>query len=311
LFFILAGVTFSPRGGFVSFTRRKLKTLILPYYVFSLYFIAKPLAVLLFPFLADALRTAHDYGDARTQLFDVVIMGNGLWFLMALFVGELVCFAVLNALGRLAAPAKISATALAGMTLIAGVYLSKDGVLPSPTLPFQLVPGIQAGGFLLIGYACRNSLLSPPRFSLAWCLACVSVFFLSAVAIEYGHIDKNGLWVVRTLASVSGAFWVIFLSRALQRDRLLSALGRDSLVLYAVNALSLNIVKLLFFTVLSVDARNWSTFGQLLMGLFATSCAMALMVALNSIVQRRFPWAIGKQRSRRDDDQRSLDRPVS
>jgi hypothetical protein len=83
------------------------------------------------------------------------------------------------------------------------------------------------------------------------------------------------------------------------------------LVLYAVNALSLNIVKLLFFTVLSVDARNWSTFGQLLMGLFATSCAMALMVALNSIVQRRFPWAIGKQRSRRDDDQRSLDRPVS
>jgi fucose 4-O-acetylase-like acetyltransferase len=162
LFFILAGVTFSPRGGFVSFTRRKLKTLILPYYVFSLYFIAKPLAVLLFPFLADALRTAHDYGDARTQLFDVVIMGNGLWFLMALFVGELVCFAVLNALGRLAAPAKISATALAGMTLIAGVYLSKDGVLPSPTLPFQLVPGIQAGGFLLIGYACRNSLLSPP-----------------------------------------------------------------------------------------------------------------------------------------------------
>lgn len=66
---------------------RKAKTLLVPYYVFSLYFLAKPFAILLIPSMRAAFQTSHDYGIAH-QFLDVLVMGNGLWFLMAFFVGE-------------------------------------------------------------------------------------------------------------------------------------------------------------------------------------------------------------------------------
>lgn len=87
LFFLLGGLTFSRRGGFKAFLARKAKTLLVPYYVFSLYFLAKPFAILLIPSMRATFQTSHDYGIAH-QFLDVLVMGNGLWFLMAFFVGE-------------------------------------------------------------------------------------------------------------------------------------------------------------------------------------------------------------------------------
>lgn len=81
------GLTFSRRGGFKAFLARKAKTLLVPYYVFSLYFLAKPFAILLIPSMRATFQTSHDYGIAH-QFLDVLVMGNGLWFLMAFFVGE-------------------------------------------------------------------------------------------------------------------------------------------------------------------------------------------------------------------------------
>lgn len=81
------GLTFSRRGGFKAFLARKAKTLLVPYYVFSLYFLAKPFAILLIPSMRATFQTSHDYGITH-QFLDVLIMGNGLWFLMAFFVGE-------------------------------------------------------------------------------------------------------------------------------------------------------------------------------------------------------------------------------
>ena len=92
LFYFLGGLTFSRRGGFKAFLVRKAKTLLIPYYIFSLYFIAKPLAVILIPSLSNTFHSSHDYGNAGRQVFNVLIMGDGLWFLMAFFVGELLMY---------------------------------------------------------------------------------------------------------------------------------------------------------------------------------------------------------------------------
>ena len=92
LFYFLGGLTFSRRGGFKAFLARKAKTLLIHYYIFSLYFIAKPLAVILIPSLSSTFHSSHDYGNAGHQLFKVLIMGDGLWFLMAFFVGEIVMY---------------------------------------------------------------------------------------------------------------------------------------------------------------------------------------------------------------------------
>lgn len=75
LFFLLGGLTFSRRGGFKAFLARKAKTLLVPYYVFSLYFLAKPFAILLIPSMRATFQTSHDYGIAH-QFLDVLVMGQ-------------------------------------------------------------------------------------------------------------------------------------------------------------------------------------------------------------------------------------------
>lgn len=87
LFYLLGGLTFSMRGGFRSFLIRKARTQLIPYYVFSLYFLAKPIAILLIPSMRSTFQTQHNYNLVH-QFIDVLIMGNGLWFLMAFFIGE-------------------------------------------------------------------------------------------------------------------------------------------------------------------------------------------------------------------------------
>ena len=143
LFFLLGGMTFSMRGGFRQFLMRKIKTLLVPYYIFSLYFLAKPFAVLLVPKLRAELNAGRSYSSIGKQFIDVLIMGEGLWFLMAFFVGELLMYAVATVANR-----KEQCWLLIIITgLIAIiVYSLYHDVLSLPKLPFQLDPGVQVLG---------------------------------------------------------------------------------------------------------------------------------------------------------------------
>lgn len=82
----------------------------------------------------------------------------------------------------------------------------------------------------------------------------------------------------------------------IREQSLLARVGRDSLVFYAVNALSLNIGKIVVFKLLHIDATHWIYVGQLIMGIVTTAFAMLIMFLINLVVQRYFWWSIGKNR---------------
>ena len=142
------GLTFSRRGGFKAFLARKAKTLLVPYYVFSLYFLAKPFAILLIPSMRAAFQTSHDYGIAH-QFLDVLVMGNGLWFLMAFFVGECLMYGLtsLTDNGRVLA-------AIGMASVILSTFVSSQ--TGWPTLPFQIVAGVKAAGYMCVGYVLKE-----------------------------------------------------------------------------------------------------------------------------------------------------------
>ena len=79
LFFILGGLTFSAKRSFRQFLVRKIRTLLIPYYFFSLYFLAKPIAILAIPSLASTFQTDHNY-DLAHQFYDVLIGGDNARF---------------------------------------------------------------------------------------------------------------------------------------------------------------------------------------------------------------------------------------
>ena len=123
----------------MAFLARKAKTLLVPYYVFSLYFLAKPFAILLIPAMRAAFQTSHDYGIAH-QFLDVLVMGNGLWFLMAFFVGECLMYGLTS----LTDDGRVLAAIGMAFVILSTFVSSQTGW---PALPFQIVAGVKAAGF--------------------------------------------------------------------------------------------------------------------------------------------------------------------
>lgn len=187
LFYFLGGLTFSRRGGFKAFLVRKAKTLLLPYFIFSLYFVAKPLAVILVPSLSTVFRSSHDYGSAGRQIFGVFIMGKGLWFLMAFFVAEVIMYGVTTALWD----ESHRGVLLFGLTVIVLSFLNGSGLFPTVVLPFQIIKGIEIAGFMAVGLVSREVLLSISRSRAA--AVAVPLVALCAITAVFA-INFKVLW---------------------------------------------------------------------------------------------------------------------
>lgn len=290
LFFLLGGLTFSRRGGFKAFLARKAKTLLVPYYVFSLYFLAKPFAILLIPSMRATFQTSHDYGITH-QFLDVLIMGNGLWFLMAFFVGECLMYGLTS----LTDDGRVLAAIGMAFVILSTFVSSQTGW---PALPFQIAAGVKAAGYMCVGYVLKEWLKAIPRGRAGVSSACAAVVFLTlAVPAVVGIVpDGPALLAASVAAAFLGTFAVIWLCIAVGSCRMLAYIGRYSLVYYALNALTLNLVKIGLFRVIGIDVASTPWFSQLLAGLAATALALVILTIANLFVQRWMWWAIGKKR---------------
>lgn len=288
LFYLLGGLTFSMRDGFKLFVIRKIKTLLIPYYIFSLYFLAKPFAILLIPTLRTTFQTNHDYGIAH-QLYEVLIAGNGLWFLMAFFVGEVIMYGLVTFVGK-----RSNALIAIGALLTVGSFC-RSAYLPDFQLPFQLLAGIEAAGFMCFGFVLRNWFRRIPRKQALWmCLIDMILFSVIAAAVAENNVPNIIYWAALLLAAFSGGIAIILPCIALRSNKIFASIGRDSLVYYALNALTLNIVKAGVFRVLHINATSWHFMFQLGTGIAVTALALALLYMENLFIQRYMWWAIGK-----------------
>lgn len=294
LFFILGGLTFSAKRPFRQFLVRKIRTLLIPYYFFSLYFLAKPIAILAIPSLASTFQTDHNY-DLAHQFYDVLIDGNGLWFLMAFFVAEIMTYGIVKVIAS-----STSQIAL-GVILIVGTYFWIGFDMPNP-LPFQILKGIQITGFFLVVHALRNSILTISKRTAGLAVAPFLVLLVACHLLLLQFERWNATtWLnvlITIIAAFAGGVTVIAISIVISHSTLLSKIGKDSLVYYALNALTLNIVKLLIFRILGIDATSFSFAIQLLTGCIITILSLMLLSIENAIIQRWFWWMIGKQNTR-------------
>ncbi|KFI73925.1 Acyltransferase [Bifidobacterium minimum] len=150
---------------------------------------------------------------------------------------------------------------------------------------------------MAVGLVCRQALLSVTRPRAAsMAIPLIALYVVVAVSAVHFTVPEGMLWVVRMIAAISGAVGFTMLCIVVGEQPVLARVGRDSLVFYAVNALSLNVGKLVIFKLLDIDAVHWGYVGQLAMGLATTAFAMLVMLLIDLVVQRYFWWSIGKDR---------------
>lgn len=281
LFFFLGGFTLSNRRRLGDFLLQRIRTLIVPYYLFSVYFLAKPIAMLAIPSLSHELQ-AHEQ-DVWSVFYDVLIRGNGLWFLWAYFWGSLIGYLISKHVHR------DSMRAGLGVLLIL-IYEAASLQWNIAQLPLQLGKGILAAGFILLGLGMKKVVLSVTRshgvvLALVFCAA----FGLS---LAISGADPWG----PLMSMILGVFMATSFSITVGNWGVLASIGRSSIVYYALNAVVLNFSKVLFFRLLAVDATEFDYLEQLVLGLSITAFSLVVLALLNRFVRRWFWWSIGAKK---------------
>ncbi len=295
LFFFLGGLTFSSRRQFPDFLKVKAKTLLIPYYIFSLYFIAKPIAVLLIPSLGASMQANHDYSNIGLQLYDVLINGSGLWFLWAYFIGELVAYP-LDRWFTTKYQYLVSGFLLIAVSILFGKCL------PGVTLPFQIVSGVEVAGFILLGIACKQTqtLQTFTNRSLIWALFIIVLAAFRTIAFPALSFSTKPWGVlISALAMFLGVAAGVLLSMAIMKNAVLEYIGRHSLSFYVVNAITLNIGKIVFFKLLHIDGTQANIAMQWVYGILLTIFCLGLLALEDIIIRALIPWSLGIKRQKR------------
>lgn len=285
-FFLLGGLTFRRAQQWHSFVVKKIKTLLVPYLFFSLYFLAK----------AAVTAGGTDVVSAvMTSVIDVYIFGHGLWFLAAYFVGELIAYVILDVVH-----CDGVACVAVGLILYVLSFVCFDVIdvylLPMP--PFELVNGCKAAGLICVGSSLRPLL---PATRPSGTLFPVLALFLSAIAFGVSGVQALSdaivipRWFAEAIAALSGSLMLVFLALLMANNALLTSIGRQSLAYYVVAPELTNVVKLFVLAALgsSVDVTELSAAFQWVLGLTMTVAILALSWPVCRLIRRLMPWSLG------------------
>jgi fucose 4-O-acetylase-like acetyltransferase len=281
LFFFLGGFTLSTRRPFPDFVVRKVKTLLVPYYFFSLYFLAKPLAVTMLPTLSSTFQAERQ--SVLPVFYDVLVRGNGLWFLWAYFWAEIFSYFISKRVVR------DSSRAIIGLVLVV-LYEITSRFWSIDLLPLQLDKGVLATGFVLLALGLKKFIMSLSRQWDTLAVLLCTATFAASLPLAFSAADLH------LATMLSGVFLFAALAIAISRNGILEYIGRFSVGFYVLNAAVLNVAKLLFFRVLNIPGTTLPLVLQILVGLLATAFSLVLLACLNYVIRRWMWWSIGASR---------------
>ena len=237
LFFFLSGILlFRKREPFVPFLKKKVRTLIVPYYLFLLLQVAV---------LAPTAALGFHHAGAYLPGVGALAGGSELWFLFALFFVEMLLFLPAQWLSR--EQLAIGGGIILALAIVAFRHNDVTGAVPfdgthGSTLPYSLDILFLGGFFVVLGMAIGRWLLE--RKIPVW----VAVLAL-AVAVVCGvmnyhicgsyHVEIIESFIgnpVLFLLTASGAILCfVAICQRLPDGRLLGWCGRLSLAIYAVH----------------------------------------------------------------------------
>lgn len=245
LFFILAGVVFRKEKypAFGDFLVSRLKSLYLPYLVFSLAPIA---ASLVLECIAGiSLLSDGNYADAVWQILvawnSSTVINPPLWFVPCLLAVEILYFFI----------AKLNRPWIAAVSiLLAGAgWLLESGLIPAIPLPWSLDTALFALSFYATGHLAAPYLkaaihrIRTHKHKVLLCLAiaavCILVWYLAAMhngKISMGSkILNNGFLLY--FAGVLGTMWLLAISILLEKSRFLKYMGRNTFCIMGIHYL--------------------------------------------------------------------------
>ena len=225
-FFIISGF-FMKNSADVPFRRyllKKARTILLPYFAFEIFYRAV--------FVILGLRTIR---DACISLLKLEFYAKADWFLLSLFIGSLLYYALRKVESKLPWARYAALIALVAMLFYRPLNYYAAIMWRSGVALLFLLIGEMTGKKLEPKFRWQL-LLIPPALSLA-----VNKFN-GGVDIYYAKIGTPFLWLA---GSICGTFLIIELSKIIQSS-LLSCMGRHTLIILGSHDMIMRVLKRLF-----------------------------------------------------------------
>ena len=290
-FLFAAGYTFRPEPDFFVFLRKKVRTLLWPWLFFST-------ANLL---LAQVL-SFQDHGsfpeELKWNLLQIRGEGDGLWFIAALFVAFLPFYGIIcryeASTFRGKTPVLLVLTA--SLSALSTWYMAAvdPAVFPwnSPALPWHLEYVFQAVFFMTLGYLARKE---------GWKDRGWLSVLLYALTLLAGERIPLWLWYPwEYVKEIAGLFALMAVSRALPVHPVLSFLGGNTLLCFALHGKVMSLLQWLLGRCFSggyalVLGDPWLS--PLLAVTLTVLMALILLIPM-AVINRWFPFLLGRRRTR-------------
>ena len=293
LFFFVSGLTLKPRGDELrSVIIKKSKTILLPYFIYSLIGYAFYLSGYFVAQLFGLQIKQFDYG-LLTPLLGIFYgtLGDGrlintpMWFLIALFCTFMIGYVINRS---------VTSRLLSWMIVVAlaviGYWLSEY------KLPWSLSPALVGLIFFQAGYTHRQIWPESWPKLPAWFLF-VFLFILSMFSYINGFAAIANMQLGNPLMylffSFVGLYAVIALTQAIAKNSgLLSLLGKFSMAILVIHMLVIKSVKVIMAVLLQTSIAEIET--QVLPSLLVLVLTVALLIPCVKIMERFFPISLGK-----------------
>ena len=293
LFFLLSGITF--KGGYtdlrpVDFARKKGRSLLIPYFTFSImtyafwFFLERPLlgqddvdAIV------PALGIFYSAGDNYLLTYNPAI-----WFLTCLFVVEIGFFLLLKYVPW-------NSIRMISMAAVAAVgYFSIRWF--DPLLPWSIQAATVAVLFFGLGYLLksRTTIFEQPFGWAAGAAALGLIYPLiqltNRVDMRVGEYQSVPIFISTSLLGIAG---ILFLSFRLEgKSRILRYLGQNSLIIFALHFMIFAIIRLTLQYGFGIEGNPMPITS--LWGMMFTVVTLFISVPFVYLIKTKAPFLIGK-----------------
>lgn len=301
-FFILSGVSLKITDTFPDFLKKKVKSLLVPYYIFSI------LSLGIYNLLLKFIPSMGESQDILQSIF-IIIYGNSrpdimrwntpLWFLPCLFSVVICAYFIERWISRFTKALVIRIIVIGVLCLLGILFQCYVDI----RLPFHFESGLFLLGFLEMGVLLSQSHLeqhlNKANTGLSIIIACISIIFGCVISNINGFAEvriyqygKTGVLFV--LSSVLLSFAFILIAYVIQYNKLLCMSG-----FYSLGILVMHKFPVVFFQKICPGIKDLVTSStkaiEIISSIVISIIVIGICLVITKMIQHYFPWMFGKK----------------
>lgn len=291
LFFVLAGMTFNGELPFALFLKKKFKALVIPYFFFSAIFFAFWLFVGRHYGVDAGSGPSVPESEVILQIFYGIgssLYPTPLWFLTCLFMTEILFYFFVRQDSQ-----KMKVVELL-LILSAGLTYEHFSPTLLPRLFWNIDFAMYYLPFVALGYYAFNSGFfnrkNIKQIAVVSFMACGAVFAISNNLMTGLHQHWYNS-VLTLIPAVAGCAAAVSISIAIPGNAPMNFLGKNTLALFALHLIGLNILKGILHFVLQMDLAILD--GCIAYNILLALACLVLLAPAAMFLQKFSPWTVG------------------